>query len=81
MESWKERLIAEYTQVKEYYDKLRKANAKNYVSARIATEKTPYEEGKKQNLRADLMRTQETVMCDYLEILERRMTLEGIEAD
>jgi hypothetical protein len=77
--AWKVRLKEEYAQLKERYDKLRKANAKNYVDARTATEKTPYEEGKKQDLRADLMRGQEIIMRDYLEVLERRLVLEGIE--
>ena len=77
--AWKVRLKEEYAQLKERYDKLRKANAKNFVDARTAIGKTPYEEGKKQDLRADLMRGQEIIMRDYLEVLERRLVLEGIE--
>lgn len=80
MESWKVRLCDEYTETKERYEKLRRANAKNFVDARL-TEKTPYEEGKKQDLRADLMRGQEIIMRDYLEVLERRMVLEGIDPE
>lgn len=81
MESWELRLCDEYTETKARYEKLRRMNAKFFVDARIATGKTPYEEGKKQEVRADLMRGQEIIMRDYLEVLERRMVLEGIDPE
>lgn len=77
--TWQERLVEEYKQAKERYEKLRIANAKAFVLSRIAEEKPTFEEAKKRDTREDLMRGQEYIMRDYIEILERRLVLEGIE--
>lgn len=77
--AWQERLVEEYKQTKERYEKLRIANAKAFVRSRTVEEKLTFEEAKKRDTREDLMRGQEHVMRDYIEILERRLILEGIE--
>lgn len=80
--AWKDRLIEEYKWTKERYEKLRIANAKAFVRSRTAEErKVSFEEAKKRDTREDLMRGQEHIMRDYIEILERRLILEGIEID
>lgn len=77
--AWKVRLKEEYEQTKERYEKLRIANAKAFVRSRTAEEKLPFEEARKRDTREDLTRGQEHIMRDYIEILERRLILEGIE--
>lgn len=77
--TWRERLVEEYKQAKERYEKLRIANAKAFVISRTAEGNLSFEEARKRDTREDLMRGQENIMRDYIEILERRLILEGIE--
>jgi hypothetical protein len=77
--TWQERLVEEYKQTKERYEKLRIANAKAFVLSKVAEGKPTIAEAKKRDTREGLMREQEHIMRDYIEILERRLILEGIE--
>lgn len=83
--AWKDRLKEEYTQLKERYEKLRKFNTKALINGRLGRtfgcgETHPtHEECRKQDVREDLMREQESLMFEYLRVIERRAELEGIE--
>lgn len=74
MEDWKERLQAEYAQLKERYEKLHRANIKIEVG-RMMQDTTARDEYH----RGELMGQQEEVMRKYLHILELRAELENIE--
>ena len=78
--AWKDRLKAEYAQLKERYEKLRKFNTEQQISNRMGhnCDMSP-EEYRKQDIRTDIMRKQEQIMSEYLRVLEERMVLEGIE--
>ena len=76
MEDWKERLKAEYAQTKERYEKLKAYNTKQEVETRISTYSNI---SRKDRYRSDLMMHQEETMWQYLQILEKRAVLEGIE--
>ena len=76
MEDWKERLKAEYAQTKERYEKLKAYNTKQEVETRISTYSNI---SRKDRYRLDLMMHQEETMWQYLQILEKRAVLEGIE--
>lgn len=69
MESWKERMINEYREVKDRYEKLHKMLVK-YDAGKL--EFTP-------SCPIDLLREQASVMGRYLYILEERAAIEGIE--
>lgn len=71
--TWKDRLVEEYKQLKERYNKLKRCNVKREVERFFMTIK-PEEEYRDQ-----LMRKQQDIMDEYLHILELRMTNEGIE--
>lgn len=69
MESWKERMINEYREVKDRYEKLHKMLVK-YDAGKL--EFTP-------SCPIDLLREQASVMGRYLYILEERACIEDIE--
>lgn len=69
MESWKERMINEYREVKDRYEKLHKMLVK-YDAGKL--EFTP-------SCPIDLLREQASVMGRYLYILEERAYIEDIE--
>lgn len=71
--AWKSRLVEEYKQLKERYNKLNRYNVKREVERFFVTIK-PEDEYRDQ-----LMRKQQDIMSEYLHILELRMTNEGIE--
>lgn len=71
--AWKSRLVEEYKQLKERYNKLKRYNVKREVERFFVTIK-PEDEYRDQ-----LMRKQQDIMGEYLHILELRMTNEGIE--
>lgn len=88
MEDWKVRLLDEYRQTKERYEKLKKFNNKRDISSRCEVPRiydSEYEhiEAAKQryveNTRTDLLAEQMHAMGMYLHVLELRMELEGIE--
>lgn len=69
MESWEERMINEYREVRDRYEKLHKMLVK-YDAGKL--EFTP-------SCPIDLLREQASVMGRYLYILEERACIEGIE--
>jgi phage shock protein A len=75
MEDWKERLKAEYTQLKERYEKLKAYNIKLEVKANIAKTAPKDEEFYCNRLLA----RQQEIMEDYLKVLELRAELAHIE--
>lgn len=75
MESWKERLKAEYAQLKERYEKLKAYNIKLEVKANIAKATPAHEEYYSNRLLA----RQQEIMADYLKVLELRAELHHIE--
>ena len=76
MENWKERLKAEYKELKERLDKLHKWNVKQEVTCRVHPCRMEKIEDD-QNRR--LCREQEEAMTRYLNILELRAEIYGIE--
>lgn len=70
--TWKSRLVEEYKQLKERYNKLKRYNVKREIERFFVTIK-PEDEYRDQ-----LMRKQQDLMGEYLYILELRMTNEGI---
>ena len=84
MEDWKERLKAEYAQIKERYEKLKAYNVRQDVSRHIEPH-TPIcseadaKEREIRNYRDDLMNRQQGIMGEYLHVLELRAALENIE--
>lgn len=75
---YKERFKAEYYQTKIRYEKLKQFNTRIE-----AAERTQYGykamEMPKHDCPTDLLRTQQSVMGEYLHILEVRAEIEGIE--
>lgn len=76
MDDWKDRLKAEYAQTKERYEKLKVYNNKQEVKAYLL--KDVAEEPEDMYSRA-LLKKQQTVMGEYLHILELRAELANIE--
>lgn len=75
MEDWKDRLKAEYTQIKERYEKLKAYNNKKEVESNlieVTMKQEDYYNGR-------LMKEQQSVMGEYLHILELRAELAHIE--
>lgn len=73
-----ERLKAEYWQTKIRYEKLKKRNTKvealNYMDVKASDDiSSPYVN--------ELLRKQQSVMGEYLHILEVRAAIEGIDLD
>lgn len=86
MEDWKRRLVEEYNQLKERYDKLRAFNNKREVEGFLEDIKEPYTltpeeklEARKECHRTELLRVQQKTMGEYLHLLELRAELEGID--
>lgn len=73
--AWKSRLVEEYKQLKERYNKLKAYNNKRTVLRHTQSTTMKVEE----EYRDMLMKDQQHVMGEYLHILELRMTNEGIE--
>lgn len=84
MDDWKRRLVEEYNQLKERYEKLRAFNNKREVERVLSVESDfPSQEDriarKKECYRIDLLERQQHTMGEYLHILEIRAELEGID--
>jgi len=86
MEDWKKRLVEEYTQLRDRYEKLRAFNNKREVENFLEDIKEPYTltpeeklEARKECHRTELLRAQQKTMGEYLHLLELRAELEGID--
>lgn len=84
MEDWKRRLVEEYTQLKERYEKLRAFNNKREVKGYFEDYETPYTPEEKKAARkechvTELLKAQQHTMGEYLHLLELRAELEGID--
>lgn len=75
---YKERFKAEYYQTKIRYEKLKKFNIKIEAAEMTKFEKKAIEEPK-HDCPIRLLRDQESIMINYLHILEVRAEIEGIE--
>lgn len=76
MDEWKDRLKAEYTELKERLKKLHRWNVKQEVALRLQ----PCAVGKiEDDQNRHLCREQEEAMERYLRILETRAEIYGIE--
>ena len=78
MDEWKERLKAEYTELKERLEKLHRWNVKQEVALRLqpcAVDKIDEDQNR------GLLLEQEETMTRYLHILEMRAEINGIELD
>lgn len=83
MEDWKKRLVEEYTQLHERYEKLRAFNNKREVEGYLADCKEPHTpeekvEARKEYHRTELLRAQQRTMGEYLHLLELRAELDDI---
>ena len=86
-ENYKERFVAEYWQTKIRYEKLKKFNTRIEAAMRTAEPQCyPTRELLPQNVEmpkhdcpAEMLRTQQSVMGEYLHILEVRAEIERIE--
>ena len=83
-DDWKNRLVEEYHQLKERWEKLKNHNNYKEIAERLDVCHCPEsleerKEERKVSLRRDLMRSQQSIMGEYLHILELRAELEGIE--
>lgn len=77
-EDYKARFMAEYYQTKIRYEKLKKFNTK-IEAARSVAYSTKVVKMPKHDCPDDLLREQQSVMGNYLHILEIRAEIEGIE--
>ena len=71
MEEYKQRMVKEYTELKERYTKLHKMLVKHDAGKLEFTLNCPI----------DLLRQQESIMEEYLYTLEVRAVIEGVELD
>lgn len=83
-DDWKNRLVEEYRQLKERWEKIKKHNNYKEIVDQldVVTHPETLEERKEERkvrLRRELMRNQQSIMGEYLHILELRAELEGIE--
>lgn len=83
MEDWKRRLVEEYTQLRDRYEKLRAFNNKREVESYLADLKEPHTpeekvEARKEYHRTELLRAQQRTMGEYLHLLELRAELDDI---
>ena len=76
---YKERFKAEYYQTKIRYEKLKAFNNKIEASERTQFGSTKQVEMPKHDCPSDLLRQQQSVMGEYLHLLEVRAVIEGIE--
>lgn len=84
MEEWQIRIVEEYSQLKERYEKLRAFNNKREVESYLSDLREPHTkeekvETRKEYHRTELLRAQQKIMEDYLHFLELRAELEGID--
>ena len=85
MEDWKRRLVEEYTQLHDRYEKLRAFNNKREVEGFFEDIKvspcSPEERkaARKELHVTELLRAQQRTMGEYLHLLELRAELEGID--
>lgn len=75
---YKDRFRAEYMQTKIRYEKLKAFNTRIEAAERTMYEKTKADEPE-HDCPADMLREQQSVMGEYLHILELRAVIEGIE--
>ena len=75
MSNRQERLKEEYTQLKEKYEKLKSYNNEIEVKRNLS----PFTETVEEDYRFRLMKEQQSVMGNYLHLLELRAKLENIE--
>ena len=78
-DDYKERFKAEYYQTKIRYERLKDFNNRIEASERTAFGNVKCFEGPKHDCPFDLLRSQQSVMGEYLHILEVRAVIEGIE--
>lgn len=76
---YKERFIAEYWQVKIRYEKLKAFNNKIEASERTQYGSTKQVQMPTHDCPSDLLRQQQSVMGEYLHLLEVRAVIEGID--
>ena len=84
MEDWKKRLVEEYTQLHDRYEKLRAFNNKRAVEGYFADLNEPHTPDEKKAACkelhvTELLRAQQRTMGEYLHLLELRAELEGID--
>lgn len=84
MEEWQMRIVEEYSQLKERYEKLRAFNNKREVESYLSDLREPHTkeekvEARKEYHRTELLRSQQRTMGEYLHLLELRAELEGID--
>ena len=77
-EDYKERFVAEYQHTKIRYEKLKAFNTKIEAAQRTEWTKNS-KEMPKHDCPADLLREQQSIMGEYLHILEVRAEIEGIK--
>lgn len=79
-EDYKERFIAEYQQTKIRYEKLKAFNTRIEASRRTSYEADCKKIAlPKHDCPEDILREQQSIMGQYLHILEVRAVIEGIE--
>ena len=76
---YKERFKAEYQQTKIRYEKLKAFNNKIEASERTQYGRTKQIEMPTHDCPSDLLRQQQSVMGEYLHLLEVRAVIEGID--
>jgi hypothetical protein len=83
-QDWKTRMVEEYLQLHERYEKLRAFNNKREVEGYLANRDEPRTPEEKKAARkechvTELLRAQQRTMGEYLHLLELRAELEGID--
>lgn len=83
-QDWKTRLVEEYLQLHERYEKLRAFNNKREVEGYFADHNEPHTPEEKKAARkelhvTELLRAQQRTMGEYLHLLELRAQLEDID--
>lgn len=84
MEDWKKRLVEEYAQLHDRYEKLRAFNNKREVKGYFEEYREPRTPEEKAAARkechvTELLKAQQHTMGEYLHLLELRAELEGID--
>ena len=78
---YKERFKAEYHQTKIRYEKLKAFNNKIEAADRAMFVKGARIEPPRHDCPSDMLREQQSIMGQYLHILEVRAVIEGVELD
>lgn len=79
-EDYKERFKAEYYQTKERYERLKAFNTKIEAAERMEFSRNPFSvDMPKHDCPTDLLKCQQSIMGEYLHILEVRAVIEKIE--